>query len=717
MLANVIRLDRNRQPPSVDGCSSTHALAWLVFLLLAALIFSGPTAANPVTIPNVRAQLIGEVAAIQAGQPFWVGLRLKIREGWHIYWRNPGDSGLATTLAWTLPAGFTAGEIHWPYPERIPVGPLMNFGYHGEVLLPVQIQPPKSPPDRETLALQARADWLVCQEDCIPEGADLRLTLPVNSDPVPMDTRWTGLFAATRRLLPLPAPWPVSFSGDERTLTLNLASGPATGRIAAVEFFPLQDGVIEHAAPQVLSQGEQDLRLTVARGTDPDPAEPLAGVIVLRERRDDGDPTTHAFTVEAPRAAPPSPAAAGPGLLQALLLALLGGLLLNLMPCVFPVLSLKAMNLARHAHEAPGAVRAHGLAYAAGVLTCFTLLALALIALRAAGQQIGWGFQLQSPAFVTLLAYLLFVLGLSLSGAFTFGGSLMGIGSAWADRPGHAGSFATGVLAVVVATPCTAPFMGAALGFALTQNWLVSLTVFQALGMGLALPYLALSFSPGLLRLLPKPGPWLERGKQLMAFPLYATAAWLVWVLGRQVGPDGVAAALTGMILLAFAFWLAQATRPAGPRWRLAGRLGSVLALALALGLTRWLGGGDATPAARSDSSALVWESFSPARLAELQAAGRPVFVNFTAAWCITCLVNERVALNSVRVAAELAARGVTVLKADWTHRDPAITRTLASFGRGGVPLYVLYPPQPAQPVILPQLLTESLMLQTLQTL
>ncbi len=716
MFANLIRLDRKRQSPSVDGCSSPHSLAWFVFPFLAALIFSGPAMTSPVATANVRAQLIGEVAAIQPGQPFWVALRLKIRDGWHTYWRNPGDSGLATTLAWTLPTGFTAGEIHWPYPERIPVGPLMNFGYHGEVLLQVQIQPPESLPDRETFTLQARADWLVCQQDCIPEGADLRLSLPASAGPAPVDPRWTELFAAARLALPVPMPWPVTFSADAETLALDLVAGSAAGHVVAVEFFPLRDGLIDHAAPQSLSRVEENLRLTVARGTDPDPPEPVAGVIVVRERRDEGGSTTHAFTVEAARGGE-SASVAGPGLMQALLLALLGGLLLNLMPCVFPVLSLKALNLARHAHQAPGAVRAHGLAYTAGVLTCFTVVAGVLIALRAAGQHIGWGFQLQSPAFVTLLAYLLFAFGLSLSGAFTFGGSLMGVGSAWADRSGHVGSFATGALAVVVATPCTAPFMGAALGFALTQNWLISLAVFQMLGLGLALPYLVLSFRPGLLRFLPRPGPWLEHGKQLLAFPLYATVAWLLWVLGQQTGPDGVAAALAGMILLVFALWLGQATRAAGFRWRWAGRLGAVLALALALGLTRWPGVDATSVADRPDSSALAWESFSPARLTELQAAGRPVFVNFTAAWCITCLVNERVALNSVRVAAELAARGVTVLKADWTHRDPEITQALAGFGRGGVPLYVLYPPRPAKPVILPQLLTESLLLQTLQTL
>lgn len=692
-------------------------LAWLTVILLIGWLQARPAGAKPVQTPHVQAHLISEVAAARAGQPFWVALRLNMRDGWHTYWRNPGDSGLATTIDWTLPEGFTASEIHWPYPERIPVGPLMNFGYHGEVWLLTQIQPPATLVEAEPLALQAHARWLVCEEDCIPEEAVLSLTLPVGAESALVDPRWTEGFAATRRALPQPNPWPASFQATVDVLTLELKAGPSAGNIAGLAFFPAEDGIIDHAAPQTIQHDGSTIQLTVARGFAPTLSEPLAGVFVLQEWLGDGEPVVHAFTLAASHAEPATPLAY-PILAQSLLLALLGGVLLNLMPCVFPVLSLKALGLARHAHESPGAVRAHGLAYTAGILVCFALVAGVLIALRAAGEQIGWGFQLQSPMFVALLAYFMFALALSLSGVFEIGGRLMGLGGRWADRPGYSGSFATGALAVVVATPCTAPFMGAALGFALTQPWLVSLAVFQALGLGLALPYLLLSFSPALLRFLPRPGPWLERGKQLLAFPLYATAAWLVWVLSHQAGPDGVAAALAGMILIAFAIWLAQAVRAAGRGWRLTGRAGAALALVLALGLTR-LPATDLEPAsaAAQPASAIPWEPFSPARLAELQAAGRPVFVNFTAAWCITCLVNERVALSSARVALELADREVATLKADWTHRDPVITAALADFGRGGVPLYLLYAPQAKEPAILPQILTEALVLQNLQTL
>jgi len=699
------------------GLTGFRPLSWLAVILLAGLLQAFPAGANPVQTPHVQAHLVSEVVAVRPGQPFWVALRLNMRDGWHTYWRNPGDSGLATTIDWTLPEGFTASEIHWPYPERIPVGPLMNFGYHGEVWLLVQIQSSATLTEAESLTLQAHAQWLVCEEDCIPEEGVLRLTLPVGVESAPLDPRWSEGFAATRRALPQPNPWPASFHVTADALTLELNAGPSAGNIVDLTFFPAEDGDIDHAAPQTVQRDGSTVRLTAARGAGSALPEPLTGVFVLQERLDDGEPAVHAFTLAASLAEPATPLAY-PVLAESLLLALLGGVLLNLMPCVFPVLSLKALGLARHAHESPGVVRAHGLAYTAGVLVCFALVAGALIALRAAGEQIGWGFQLQSPMFVALLAYFMFALALSLSGVFEIGGRLMGVGGHWADRPGYSGSFATGALAVVVATPCTAPFMGAALGFALTQPWSISLTVFLALGLGLALPYLLLSFSPALLRFLPRPGPWLERGKQLLAFPLYATAAWLVWVLSQQAGPDGVAAALAGMILIAFAIWLAQTVRAAGRGWRLTGRVGAAVALVLALGLTR-LPNTDLEPAhaAASPSSAVAWEPFSPARLAELQAAGRPVFVNFTAAWCITCLVNERVALSSARVAMELANREIVALKADWTHRDPVITTALAAFGRGGVPLYLLYSPQAAEPVILPQILTEALVLQNLQTL
>lgn len=689
------------------------------FVLLA--VFSSAFA-NPVSTPHVRAQLISEVTAVQAGHPFWVALHLNMRDGWHTYWRNPGDSGLATAIEWELPSGFEASAIHWPYPEAIPMGPLMNYGYHGDVYLLVQLTPPASLENRVNLTFTAHVDWLVCEENCIPEEATLTFTLPLTRDTPPSDDRWEAAFAKARRTLPKPSPWDSSFSltPEELTLHIDVADFP-TQYIKEMRFFPARDGLIENAAAQNLTINDHEILLSTARGTQRNaPLSQLQGVLVVEENVGDGA-AIQALQVNASPIAVVAQTPATP-LAYALLLALAGGIVLNLMPCVFPVLSIKVLHFAHQAHNAPAAIRRHGLLFTAGVLVSFALLAVLLLLLRSGGAQIGWGFQLQSPFFVTVLAYLLFVLGLSLSGALTFGASWMNLGGGWTNRSDYLGTFASGGLATLVATPCTAPFMGTALGFALTQSWLTALLVFQALGLGFALPYLILSFKPSLLRFLPKPGPWMERLKEFLAFPLYATTAWLIWVLSQQSGPSGVAVALAGLILIALALWLLRTAAAANRRWRVVGRVSAAAAMLSALFLAQ-LSGAMTPPsppqAAAANARAAAWEPFSPQRLQELKASNQPVFVNFTAAWCITCLVNERVALSSPRVQASFAAAGIAYLKADWTNHDPAITAMLTAFGRSGVPLYVLYPPaqQGAAPIVLPQILTESIVLDAIDDL
>jgi thiol:disulfide interchange protein DsbD len=473
-----------------------------------------------------------------------------------------------------------------------------------------------------------------------------------------------------------------------------------------VWFYPARWGAIDHAAPQRSTTEPSGITLTVARGPLAEAsAGPIDGVLVVAERLD-GVVSRQAFAVRA------DPAAPGWGvlaLLSAMTLALAGGLVLNLMPCVLPVLSVKALGLVQHAGASPATLRRHGLAYASGILLSFAAVAGALLALRAGGEQIGWGFQLQSSRFVTLLAYVMFALALNLSGVFVLGTRWTGVGHALASRAGYAGSFFTGALATVAATPCTAPFMGVAVGYAVTRPWPQAVVVFEALGLGLALPYLALTLVPAWRRWLPKPGPWMGRLQQLLAFPLYASVAWLVWVLSQQAGPPGVAAAAGGLVLIAFAAWLAGVSRGASARWRRAGALGALglVALALTLGATA----APAPPSAPPTAADRGAEPFSPERLAALRAAGTPVFVNVTAAWCITCLVNERVALRSRAVAEAFARKGVVTLKADWTRRDPVITRVLGSFGRSGVPLYLLYPAGPAPgPTVLPQILSEGIL-------
>jgi thiol:disulfide interchange protein DsbD len=684
------------------------------------------TFANPVATENVRARLISEVTAVQAGQPFWVALHLKMRDGWHTYWRNPGDSGLATTIKWTLPTAFQASAIHWPYPEPISFGPLMNYGYHGDVYLLVQLTPPnRRLKNQETLTFQADANWLVCEENCIPENATLNLTLPIANGKPPVDERWRSDFKKARQALPKPSPWQTHFSYHSDQLKLYLDIPQWGSSQPQIRFFPFQDDVIENAAQQSIETGQDNIIVSLQPGTQTDATlGRLQGVVVVQEQLDSG-PVTQGFTVDAlpttGQSAPsPSSTVSVTSLFYAMLLAVMGGIVLNLMPCVFPVLSIKALHFAQLAHHDAWLVRLHGLIFSAGVLVSFACIAGLLLGLRAGGAQIGWGFQLQSPFFITLLAYLLFFLALSLSGLVTIGNSLTNIGQGFAARSGYPGVFATGVLATLVATPCTAPFMGTALGFALTQPWPVALSVFIALGVGFALPYLLLSFKPALLRFLPKPGIWMERFKEFLAFPLYGTVAWLVWVLSQQTGSDGVAAVLAGLIAIAFGVWLIKLVSTGSLGWRLLGRLGvlSVFMAALAVATLPTTTESFTSQPSSTKATAKSWEPFSKARLQALRAADRPVFINFTAAWCITCLVNERIALSSPRVKASLAAKRITYLKADWTNRDPDITAMLTSFERSGVPLYVLYPPgRTSNPVVLPQILTESLVLKAIKGL
>jgi thiol:disulfide interchange protein DsbD len=702
---------------------AARLLGALTLLLIASLAAATARPARaeaerpaPATGPRVHAELISEHAGLHPGGGLWVGLRQRIAPGWHTYWINPGDSGEATTIAWALPPGVQAGEIMWPHPERIPSGPVMSYGYSGEVTLLSRLTLPAGLSPGTAVTLKARAAWLVCEQICIPEEADVSLTLPVLSGPPAPDPRWADIIAAARRAIPVPSPWPARAATDEAAVTLTVAApGLVPAQIADVWFYPSRWGVIDQAGRQDVAVDDRGITIRVARGPHPDAARsPVEGVLVVKERLGRGL-ASQAFAVRAESSAP---AAGWSALAAAVGLALLGGLLLNAMPCVLPVLSVKVLSLVRHAEGDAGAVRRHGAAYTAGILVSFAILAGALVALRAAGEEVGWGFQLQSPLVVAALAYVFFALGLSLSGVLVIGGRAAGLGQRLAARPGYTGSFFTGALATVAATPCTAPFMGVATGFALTQPAGPALLVFEALGLGLALPYLVLAFLPSWRRFVPRPGPWMERVKQLLAFPLYASVAWLVWVMSQQAGSTGVAVVSAGLVLIGFAAWLREATRGARRPWRGAA-VGIAVALvvaAIALPPVADLG---ASRAERAPEAA-AWEPFSARRLGELRARGTPVFVNFTAAWCVTCLVNERVALHSPEVARAFADKGVVYLKGDWTNRNPEIARTLQAFGRSGVPLYLLYPrgsAAGAAPTVLPEILTEGTLIRAVNAL
>lgn len=689
---------------------------------------AGPGLAAPggpvVTTPHVEARLVASAERVAPGERVTLGIAKRIIPDWHTYWLNPGDSGLATEVTWHLPDGAQAGPLQWPAPERHALGPIVNYGYEGEVTLLAELSVAPDARPGERLDVRADVSWLVCSDVCIPEEVTLELTLPVAES-----GGGTGHPAidAARARLPTPSPWPARFERDGAGLRLAVDTGPLPQAGAEIWFYPFAWGIVDHSAAQRASFDADGVVLSLPPGQAAPSAQTLDGVLVISERTREGS-LRRAFELSASAGAVAIPPAAAPttsvpaiGLPLAILFALAGGLILNLMPCVFPVLAMKALALVRHGHASRATVRMHGLAYLGGVLVSFALLAAVVLALQAGGTRLGWGFQFQSPMFVLLVAWLLFGVGLNLSGVFTIGaGRFAGAGQSLTTRDGYGGSFFTGVLAAVVATPCTAPFMGAAIGFAMAQPPTLLAAIFLALGLGLALPFVALAWWPSLLRRLPRPGPWMERLKQFLAFPMYGAAIWLVWVLALQRGADGVLVALGGMLAIALAAWLYDTTTRADTRPHLVAR-GATLAILIATVAAGTLLMPPAAGTAKAEASAtttndvLPAEAWSEARVAALRAEGRPVFVNFTAAWCITCLVNERVALAQPAVAERFAADGIVYLKGDWTDRDDEIAAALTRFGRSGVPLYLYYPATPgAEPVVLPQILTPDGVLRAL---
>ena len=683
---------------------------------------AAPASAAPVQAAHMQAELVSETRAIAPGQTVWLAVGQKIERGWHTYWRNPGDAGEPTRLAWTLPAGWKAGEIAWPAPNRLPVGPLMDYGYQGEVLLPVALTAPAAAQPGSTAKLGVVADMLVCAETCVPTQAALDLDLPVVAAPAPKDSQAAPKIARALAATPQRAELSAVFQPGPDGVALAV-TGPAVKAAdkADAYFYPYASTAIVHARPQAVEQGPDGLTLTLSPGFDFTRGQPpatLAGVLVV-----DGQAMEIAATPGAPPAGasglgPPAPRAAGLQLLPAAVLAFFGGLLLNLMPCVFPVLAMKAANLAERASER-AAARRHGLAFGAGVLAAFWGLVGALLALKAAGTAVGWGFQLQSPPIVAGLSLLMLAVALNLSGVFEVGQSLQGAGAGLATRQGLAGAFFTGALAVVVAAPCTAPFMAPALGWALTRDAAAALAVFAALGLGFAAPFVGAAFAPGLLARLPRPGPWMDVLRKALAFPMFGTAAWLVWVLAVQAGPEGLARVLAASVLLALAAWLfGWAQRRVAEGGRPAALLAaSALAAAVALAAALWPGyAPPAASASGADAQAVVpSEPWSPERVAAAHAAGKPVLADFTAAWCVTCQVNERVALSTQPVADAFRRTGAVYLKGDWTRKDPAIAAELARHGRAGVPLYLVYGARSGDGVVLPQILTEGLVVRALQ--
>jgi thiol:disulfide interchange protein len=678
------------------------------------------TSQTSVTAPHVTVRLLVPPAQIYPGEKFLAGLDFKLEEGWHVYWTNAGDSGEPPGIDWKLPQGITAGAMQFPAPRRLPLGPLMDFGYEDEVVFPVPIEVGDANYPAPMVPIGGHVTWLVCREVCIPGKADLRVWRDVVGSDKNVargpDAAAQALIAKYQALEPkeLPAGDTASFQPTARGFVLDVTTG---AQQASAQFFPLDETVIANAAPQPAKALTDGVELTLTRDENIQAApRTLNGVIELANGA--------AYVVHATPAQSAASGAPAAGALsgldaigQAAALAFLGGILLNLMPCVFPVLFIKGLALVQSSQQERRQLRAHGWMYTLGILVSFWAVVGVLLVLRAAGRQLGWGFQFQSPVFLALMAMLLFFLGLALAGQFEIGLSLTRAGGTLAQQHGYAGSFFTGVLAMVVATPCTAPFMGAAVGYALAHSAAVSFAVFTALGLGLAVPYLALAYFPGWARLLPQPGAWMEILKQAVAVPIFGTVIWLVWVFAQIAGTNALIGLLAAFLLLAVAGWVLG-------RWpgeRPAAATAAVVllaAIAAPVWAVRHLGTAAAAAAGASQQTASGWEPFTPALVAQDRAQGRAVFVDFTASWCLSCQVNERVILDSAAVKQHLKDSGVALVRADWTNQDADITKALAALGRSGVPTYAIYPADPAaQPQVLPEVLTQRIVIDALNSL
>jgi thiol:disulfide interchange protein/DsbC/DsbD-like thiol-disulfide interchange protein len=664
-------------------------------LFLLALLFSVPAFAQDLG-PKVHARLVAEQGTVAPGGVVTVALEEVIAPEWHTYWKNPGDAGSPTQVTWTLPPGWTAGDIQWQRPKRLPVGPLMDYGYEGKVWLLTKLTAPQGAKPGESVTIRAAASWLVCKNICVPEEAALTLNVVVG-DGKP-DAVVTKDFAVTRALLPIASPWKFNYALGQNLDLYVAAPSLATAHPTTVDFFPGRTGLIKNAAPQVVGYARDGLVLRLTPGAKVSGL--LEGVLVLTS----SDGSVQALEVSAPPGPVPAaeftaaPASGDLTLWFAILFAFIGGLILNVMPCVLPILAMKALSLANHGDKGRG----ESFAYSLGAILSFAVFGLAILLLRDAGASVGWGFQLQSPIAVAGFALLVFAVALNLSGLFEVGS--VTAGETLTQKSGLTGAFFTGVLAVAVAAPCTAPFMAGALGFALTQTFLTALAVFLALGVGFALPFLLLGVWPKALAFMPKPGAWMLTFKQFLAFPMYGAAAWLVWVLAQEAGPRGVIIALAAMVGIALAAWTWTITRNASSRGRGVGAVAAILVLLASLYVVSQLKGAQAAAPVATTRG----EAYTAAKLASLRAANKPVFVDATAAWCITCLVNEDAVLSKDSVKSAFASKGVTYMVADWTNQNPEITALLKENGRSGVPMYLYYAPGAAKPIILPQILTEA---------
>jgi thiol:disulfide interchange protein len=689
----------------------------LGFLLATALPSAAFAASNSADALHLHVQIIAPAAQLSSGASSEAGLYFKLDPGWHVYWQNAGDSGEPPHIQWTLPDGITAGPLQFPAPQRLPLGPLMDFGYENEVLFPFNLDIASSA-KRGPVALHAKVAWLVCREVCIPGKAELEVDRVIPAAGAQVAAVSPDKEIYDRLVGQLPKPLPTADRAVFQPSAPGFRLAVSTGqRETQAVFFPEDQNILDNPAPQAVTSVKNGLVLDLKK--DPNltanPAQ-LKGVLELS-----GDRNYEIAALPGKVSAPPPELAFSfAAFARIVSFAFFGGLILNLMPCVFPVLFLKGLALVNSGNEEKHKLRAHGLVYTVGILVSFWALVALLLALRAAGATLGWGFQFQSPVFLSLMAALLFFLGLSLAGQFEIGLTLTSAGGSLAAKQGYAGSFFTGVLAVVVATPCTAPFMGAAIGYALAQPAAVTFAVFTALALGLAAPYVALTLQPAWTRVLPKPGVWMDILKQAVSVPIFGTVIWLSWVVAQAYGANLLLALLTIFLLLAIAGWFLG--RWPAKRWAtaLATLILLIVVAACVVAPKQFASAPSSTsaqPPAGGAAAGSAWQPWSADAVQHALAAGQPVFVDFTASWCLSCQVNERVALDRPEVAQAFAAANVLLLRADWTREDPAITQALTNLGRSGVPVYALYTPGQSTPQLLPQVLTPGIVTDALAQL
>lgn len=686
-------------------------LRWLItiFMLLGLYVPAQAAETQDLDTGRVNASLISDHNSVSPGQSFYIALRTELDEHWHTYWQNPGDSGEPVQINWVLPEGMSAGEIVWPLPRTIATGPIINYGFEGTPVFPVKFTVPNTAQIGDTITLTADFYYLVCKDVCIPENGSLTLNIPISESEV--DTRWDAVIRIALNDSPKLGQITGAINKTDDNAVMDFANLPQ-GDYSKAYFFPYDQGVINHSAAQDILKTDKGLQLTVpaeyAWGTSEGKADvkTYAGVLsYIKDGAYIGEEVklTIGGAVDI-GAGSKAKAQIGAGLITAILGAFLGGLVLNLMPCVFPIISLKALSLSKAAHATQQHARREAWLYTAGVMATFLLLVAILLIFKAAGSSLGWGFQLQSPKVTSALALLMFVIGLNLLGVFEFGTALQNTGQDLTQKSGASGNFFTGALAVIVATPCTAPFMAGAIGYALAQPALITFLVFVALGLGFAAPFLLLGYAPRLLSKLPKPGPWMARFKEILAFPMFATAIWLAWVMGNQAGSTGLSLLLIAALLISFAIWLWQR-----------GRSGKVLAaIALIAACLIPLSLQSNTQSAIVSETKIPW---SPEKVTELLAQGRPVFVDFTADWCVTCKVNERAVLSRAKTKALFEDTDTAFLIADWTNKNDKIAAELARYERAGVPLYLYFDPATprAKAKVLPQILSYELLERTLR--